>query len=106
VESAHGGPNHAAGFHVIRLNARRDALHRTLEEESRRIRARLIRERRDAVEEAAMHALIERLRTSATVTIDEAALARVQVVSTPGVAPALQGPSPLGGTAPLPSPAR
>ncbi len=104
VESAHGGPNRGPGFHLVRLTARRDALHRTLEEETRRIRARLTREKRDAAEEAAMRALVERLRTATPVQIDEAALAAVQVTPAPGVAPALMGPLPTGVLAPPPAP--
>ncbi len=95
VESAHGGANRAPGFHVVRLTARRDAIHRTLEDETRRIRGRLLRDKRDAAEEAAMRALVERLRGSSTVQIDEAALARVTVSPPPGsVPPALTGPIP------------
>ena len=89
IESAHGGANGQRGFHVVRLIARREALHRTLEEESRRIRARLLRDKRDGAEEAAMRALIERLRGAATVQIDEAALARVEVTPAPGTPPAM-----------------
>ncbi len=97
VESAHGGPNRGAGFHVVRLTARRDALHRTLEEETRRIRGRLLRDKRDQAEEAAMRALVERLRGAANIQIDEAALARVTVTPPQGtVPPALTGPLPPG----------
>ncbi len=94
VASASGGLNRGPGFHVIRLTARRDALRRTLEDESRRIRARLVREKREQAEEAAMRALVERLRAASPAQIDEAALAAVQVTPAPGVAPALQGPLP------------
>ncbi len=97
IESAHGGPGRGAGFHVVRLTARRDAIHRTLDEETRRIRGRLLREKRDAAEEAAMRALVERLRGASTVQIDEAALGRVTVTPAPGsVPPALTGPIPSG----------
>ncbi len=90
VESAHGGPGHGPGFHVVRLTARRDALRRTLEEESRRIRNRLLREKRDAAEEAAVRAEVERLHRAATVQVDEAALAQVHVEPAPAtVAPML-----------------
>jgi len=94
VESAHGGPNQGSGFHLVRLTARRDALHRTLEEESRRIRALLLRQKREQAEEAAMRALVDRLRGSTPVQIDEAALAAVQVAPAPAGSPALQGPLP------------
>jgi parvulin-like peptidyl-prolyl isomerase len=94
VESATGGINRGPGFHVIRLTARREALHRTLEEESRRIRARLSREKREQAEEAAVRALVERLRAATPVQIDEAVLAAVRVAPAPGVAPAMQGPIP------------
>ncbi len=97
VESAHGGPGHGAGFHVVRLTSRRDAIRRTFEEESRRIRGRLLREKRDQAEEAAMRALVERLRAAATVQIDDAALSRVRVTAPEGTAPpALRGPLPPG----------
>lgn len=97
IESAHGGANGAAGFHLVRLTARRDALHRTLDDERRRILGRLTRERREQAEETAMRELVTRLRGAATVQIDEAALGRVQVTPAPGsVAPALTGPLPGG----------
>lgn len=79
VESAQGGPNGSPGFHVLRLTARREALRRTLEEESPRIRARLVRQAREAAEESAVRALLTRLRGAARVEIDSAALARVRV---------------------------
>ena len=98
VESAHGGPNRGPGFHIVRLTARRDALHRTLEEETRRIRALLLRQKLNAAQEAAVTALVTRLRGSTTVTIDEAALGRVRVDAQPQAAeggvvapPALMG---------------
>lgn len=93
VESAHGGPNNGAGFHVIRLVAKREALSRTLDDEAPRIRARLLRQRREQAEDAAMRALLERLRGASRVEIDDAALARVQV-SVP--APVAPPPSPAG----------
>jgi hypothetical protein len=97
IESARGGPNGTPGFHVVRLTAKRDAMHRTLEEESRRIRGRLLRERRDQAEEAAMQALVARLRSAATVQVDEAALARVTVTAPAGsTPPALRGALPPG----------
>src|SRR5512139_2046869 len=48
-----------AGYHVIMLTARRNALDRTLEDARRMIQHRLWRERR----EARVQALIDRLRT-------------------------------------------
>ncbi|MBI5514624.1 MAG: peptidyl-prolyl cis-trans isomerase [Deltaproteobacteria bacterium] len=104
VESAHSGPNQGPGFHILRLTARRDALHRTLEEEGRRIRNRLLRERRDRAEEAAMRALVERLRGATPVQVDEAALGRVHLnlpPPTPGV-PGMPG-VPLAPVAPPPT---
>ncbi|MEZ4407774.1 MAG: peptidylprolyl isomerase [Polyangiales bacterium] len=101
VESAHGGPDHGPGFHVIRLTARREPLHRTLEDETRRIRNLLTRQRLDAAQQEAMRALIARLRAASTVQIDEAALANVRVRATPGAPAALQAP-PNGGSLPAP----
>ena len=83
VESAHGGVNHGAGFHVIRLTARRDALHRTIDDEQQRIRRRLLNEKLNAAQEAAVASLLTRLRGSTAVSIDEAALGRVRVDARP-----------------------
>lgn len=83
VESAHGGPANGPGFHVLRLTARREPLRRTVEEETARIRARLERQRREQAEEAAVSALLTRLRSASRVEIDEAALGRVQVTGAP-----------------------
>lgn len=98
VESAHGGVNHGPGFHVIRLTARRDALHRTVDDEQQRIRRRLVNEKLNAAQEAAVAALLARLRGSTAVSIDEAALGRVRVDAQPTAAeggvvapPALMG---------------
>lgn len=52
-----------AGFHIIKLTAKRAAMHRTLEEVSRPIRQRLWRERR----EQAINDFVTRLRTEAHV---------------------------------------
>lgn len=83
VESPHGGVNRAPGFHVLRLTARRDALHRTIDDEQQRIRRRLLNEKLNAAQEAAVAALLARLRGSTAVSIDEAALGRVQVDARP-----------------------
>ncbi len=83
VESAHGGANRGRGCHVLRLTARRDPLHRSLEDETRRIRARLLRERYEAAQEAAVQGLLTRLRAQTPVTIDEAALSAVHIESSP-----------------------
>jgi peptidyl-prolyl cis-trans isomerase SurA len=83
---------------VIRLTARRDALHRTVDDEQQRIRRRLLNEKLNAAQEAAVTALLARLRGSTAVSIDEAALGRVQVDAQPRAAeggvvapPALMG---------------
>ncbi len=83
VESAHGGPDHGPGFHVIRRTARRDALHRTLDDEQARIRRRLMNEKLNTSQDQAVQALVTRLRASSPVTIDEAALAAVHVDAEP-----------------------
>ncbi|MFO0627432.1 MAG: peptidyl-prolyl cis-trans isomerase [Polyangiales bacterium] len=87
VPSAHGGPSNGPGFHVLRLTARREALHRTLAEESARIRARLERQRREQAEDAAVNAVLTRLRGASRVEIDEAALSRLQVNAPAPAAP-------------------
>lgn len=79
VESAHGGLNRGRGFHVVRLTARREALHRSFDDEARRIRARLLRDKYEAAQEAAVRAVVTRLRGQTPVQIDEAALAAVAV---------------------------
>lgn len=96
VESAHGGPNHGPGFHVVRLTARRDAMHRTLDDESRRIRVRLQREKVDHAQDAAMQQLLDQLRRDNPVQVDDAALAQVRVdAPPPGTPAAMTGPGPL-----------
>ncbi len=92
VESAPAGPGRAPTFHIVRRTARRDALRRTLEDESRRIRARLVRDRYEAAQEAAVRALVTQLRGATTVQIDEAALAAVEVHARPPTG----GPTPAG----------
>jgi peptidyl-prolyl cis-trans isomerase C len=95
VESAHGGPGHGPGFHVVRFVARREALHRTLDEVRRPIRNRLWRERFDAAQDEAVRSLIQRLRREARVTIDEGALAQVRLdLPPPGTPAAIPGAPP------------
>ncbi len=77
VESAHAGPNHGPGFHVVRFIGRRDALHRSLDEVRRAIRNRLWRERFDRAQNDAVREVVERLRAQTPVRIDETALAHV-----------------------------
>lgn len=104
VASAHGGINRGPAFHIVRLTARREALHRTLDDESRRIRSRLLRDKYEAAQEAAVRALVDRLRTQTPVQIDQEALAAVRVQSDPNAA----GPTvlPPGLLAPTGQPAR
>lgn len=83
VESAHGGPRGAAGFHIVRMTARREPQRRTLDDESRRIRTRLERDKLDQAQDAAMTALLARLRAATPVQIDEAALSQVHVDAPP-----------------------
>lgn len=99
VPSAHGGVDRGPGFHVIRLTARRDALHRTIDDEQQRIRRRLLNEKLNAAQEAAVAALVTRLRGSTAVTIDEAALGRVRVDAQPQAAEggAVAPPALMGG---------
>jgi peptidyl-prolyl cis-trans isomerase C len=66
-----------AGFHVVARTAHRLALARTLEEVDQVIRRRLERDQR----EAALLALLARLRSEASVEINEEALADVQIPS-------------------------
>lgn len=87
IESPHGGAEGGPGFHVLRLTARREPLRRTLDEESARIRARLVRQARQSAEDAAMRALVARLRGAARIEIDDAALARVRVDAPAPTAP-------------------
>lgn len=63
------------GFHVIKLIARRQALHRTLDEVKRPIQNRLYRERRETMQRE----LVERLRRQANVQEDESALAAIRI---------------------------
>lgn len=79
VESAHGGPNHAAGFHVVRFVARRDALHRSLDAVRSAIRNRLWRERFDRAQDDAVRGVVERLRAQTPIQIDESVLAQIHL---------------------------
>lgn len=104
VESARGGPNHSPGYHIVRFVARREALHRTLDEVRRPIRNRLWRERFDAAQDEAVRSLVERLRRQARITIDEQALAQVRIdVPSPGTPAALPGVPPGSPLVPPPS---
>jgi len=97
VESAHGGINRTPAFHIVRRTARREPLRRTLEDESRRIRSRLMRDRYEAAQEAAVRALVTQLRGASNVQVDEAALAAVQVQASPpvpGAVPTMPGMPP------------
>lgn len=68
-----------AGFHVVKLVAKRPPLTRTLEEARRTIQDRLRRERRDG----AIEALIKELRAKASVKEDMALLAQIKVDAPP-----------------------
>lgn len=74
------------GFHIVKLIARRQAMHRTLEEVQRPIQNRLYRERREEMQRA----LVERLRREANVQEDESALTAVRI----------EAPAPAGTEAP------
>ena len=63
------------GYHIIMLTGKRPPLKRTFEQAKRAIRHKIARERKDA----AMTALLERLRTEIDVEIDYQALADVKV---------------------------
>lgn len=63
------------GFHIVKLIARRQAMHRTLDEVQRPIQNRLYRERRESMQRA----LVERLRQQANVREDANALANVRI---------------------------
>lgn len=109
VESAHGGVDHGPAFHVVRLTARRDALHRTIDDEQVRIRRRLTNEKLNAAQDQAVSALLARLRSGTSVTIDEAALGRVRVDAQPQAqeGPVVPPPAMVGGPGvPMPGGAR
>lgn len=92
VESAHGAPSHARGFHVIRLIARREALRRPLDDVRRAIRNRLFEQRLDQAQAAAVAALIARLRSGTTVQVDPAVLSSVRIELAGSTAPAMAAP--------------
>ena len=79
IESVGGGPNRGHGYHIVRFIARRDALHRTIDEVRRAIHNRLWREQFDRAQNEAVHTLIERLRAQTPVTIDDNALAQIRI---------------------------
>ncbi|MDH3845625.1 MAG: hypothetical protein OES69_16930, partial [Myxococcales bacterium] len=63
------------GYHIVMLTGKRAALKRTYEQAKRAIRHKLAREKK----EAAMEALLDRLRKDIEVEIDYDALADVRV---------------------------
>lgn len=67
------------GFHVVKLTARRQPMHRTFDEVKRIIQDRLYRERREAM----ITALVARLRTEEHVQEDADALATVRIPAPP-----------------------
>jgi hypothetical protein len=104
IESAHGGPSHGPGFHIVRYISRREAVHRSLDEVRRAIRNRLWRERFDRAQNDAVRGLVERLRTQTPVSIDENALQQIHldVAPAPTQPAAPRQPTPTG-AAPAPS---
>lgn len=66
----------AAGFHIIKLTGRREALSRSLEEVRRPLQHRLWREKR----EKAVESLVQQLRAQAHIEVDEEVLAQIQIV--------------------------
>jgi peptidyl-prolyl cis-trans isomerase C len=67
------------GFYVIKQTGRRPAISKTYEEVKRQIQNRIYRDKRTK----AMEDFVKNLRDKAKVTIDEAALAKVRVDTTP-----------------------
>ena len=63
------------GYHLLILTGKRPELKRTFEQAKRSIRHKLLREKKDA----AMAALLERLRGEITVEVDEEALEAIKV---------------------------
>lgn len=63
------------GFHIVKLTARRAALHRTVDDVKRIIQSKLYREKR----EAALEALVKRLSEEAKVEVDPSALGEVSL---------------------------
>lgn len=89
-----------AGFHIIKLRGKREALRRTLEEASRPIRNRLWRERR----EQRVTDFIAALRRTANVTVNESALATLHLDIPAGESP--EEAAPQGVHAPVAPPPR
>jgi peptidyl-prolyl cis-trans isomerase C len=82
------------GYAVLKLTGRRKALVRTFDEVKQQIRNRIYRDKR----QDSMEVFVKNLREKATITIDEAKLARVQIDGAgpnafpgPGVPPPLPG---------------
>jgi parvulin-like peptidyl-prolyl isomerase len=97
VVTAHGGRNHVQGFHVVRFVARREALHRTLDEVRRPIHNRLFRERLDAAQDRAVGAVLEQLRGRTPVTIHDEVLGQLHLdLPDGGTASAPGGPGAPG----------
>ncbi len=63
------------GYHLVMLTGKRPALTRTLEQAKRSIRHKILREKKDA----AMAALLEKLRAEIKVEIDEEALKQIRI---------------------------
>jgi hypothetical protein len=98
VQSAHGGPNHGPGFHIVRFISRREAMHRSLDEVRRAIRNRIWRERFDRAQSDAVHNLVNQLRAHTPVSIDENALQQLHLDLTPA-----PGQSATAATPPTPA---
>jgi parvulin-like peptidyl-prolyl isomerase len=106
IASAHGGPNHGPGFHVLRFISRRDAMHRSLEDVRRAIRNRLWRERFDRAQGEAVRNLVTQLRSRTQVSIDENALQQLHLDLTPAppqAPPTLTPAMPNAPAAPVPA---
>ena len=73
---------HGGAFHILKLTARREALHRSLDEARRAVQHRIWRQKR----KAATDQLLERLRKEAQIKKDGSALEEIQV-DLPGAAP-------------------
>ncbi len=88
-----------AGFHIVRLTARRAAQHQSLEDVSRSIRSQLWRHRRDQ----ALAQYVDQLRAAANVQENFAALENIRLPATvdPGRTTVPPGTTPPG-TLPLP----
>lgn len=88
------------GFHIVKLTGRRSPLDRTLEEARETIRNRLWRERR----EAAVEALVERLRAESDVEEHLELLSEVHIDAPPAGADDHEGALPTEAPTPTPSP--